>query len=296
MTDFSAMLEVVSVPKKLMLLGRSSPGPPHRPVEWSFPLILPSPSRQALLGKRGVFSSLEDSAYLQLIIFPVELNIVQIRHLVTACVHILCTYTWECSSLISLVPFWLESIAARARWLLKRSCFWDNNKLQAARGISWEYIVSSWSRSFTVRVSESGSKWKDHSMPSLETKKIMLLYCRLKVYKMRMQKIFWLTVSTNGYSIRSSHKKYDCCLFWQKLGCVWLWLADNFPQKRRWLFFFVVATRLFCKTMSTISTKKTFVDFCSVNGILSTWEQVLQFLQSWKLEYLIVERSTYFSF
>ena len=45
-------------------------------------------------------------------------------------------------------------------------------------------------------------------------------------------------------------------LFWFTFGCSWLWLAKNFLQKRRWFFLFVVAYTLFCKTMSTVTTKQ----------------------------------------
>ena len=38
--------------------------------------------------------------------------------------------------------------------------------------------------------------------------------------------------------------------------CGWLWLAEKFLQKRRWFSFFVVTTRLSCKTMCTITAKQ----------------------------------------
>ena len=58
------------------------------------------------------------------------------------------------SSHISIVPSWLAVIATRASCLFKKSCLWDNNKLQAARRSSWEHIIFSWTRSFTVSVTE----------------------------------------------------------------------------------------------------------------------------------------------
>ena len=70
------------------------------------------------------------------------------------------------------------------------------NKLHDARGNFWEYIVFFWTRSFTVRVTESDPKSRDRSKPSLETESIMLLYCRLKVYEVRMEMNVWFTVST----------------------------------------------------------------------------------------------------
>ena len=44
--------------------------------------------------------------------------------------------------------------------------------------------------------------------------------------------------------------------FWIRFGCAWFWLAERFLQKWRWLFFFIVATRLSCKTMCTITAKQ----------------------------------------
>ena len=103
-------------------------------------------------------------------------------------VSISCAPTLESnSSFISIVPSWLGVIGTRARWLFKESCLGDSKKLQAARGTSWEFTVISWTRSLTVTETESGTKSRDSSIRSLETEKTMLLYCRLKVYKMRMQ-------------------------------------------------------------------------------------------------------------
>ena len=45
--------------------------------------------------KRSINTLSKDSVYIQLILFAVDSAIVQIRRLITACVHILCTYTWE---------------------------------------------------------------------------------------------------------------------------------------------------------------------------------------------------------
>ena len=77
--------------------------------------------------------------------------------------------------LIWCVLCWLGITGTRARWLFKNYCLWDNNKLQDARGSSWELIVLSWTRFFKVRVTKSGPKSRDHSISSFETEKIMLL-------------------------------------------------------------------------------------------------------------------------
>ena len=51
--NISAKQEVMSVSQRLVLLKGSSACSPHRRVKWSFLLILPSPTHQALLGRRG---------------------------------------------------------------------------------------------------------------------------------------------------------------------------------------------------------------------------------------------------
>ena len=73
------------------------------------------------------------------------------------------------SSRISIIPCWMGLIGARTSGLLQKICLWDNNKLQAGRVFSWELIVISWTRSFTVRITEYDSKSRDHSKFSLET-------------------------------------------------------------------------------------------------------------------------------
>ena len=67
--------------------------------------------------------------------------------------------------------------------------------------------------------------------------------------------IFWLTASAKGESIQLCRNWNVFCLLWYNLGCAWLWLAEEFLQKW-WMLFLVVATRLSCKTMCTITTKQ----------------------------------------
>ena len=45
--------------------------------------------------KGGINTQPKNGVYIQLVIFPVEFEIVQIRHLIAAGVHILCTYSWR---------------------------------------------------------------------------------------------------------------------------------------------------------------------------------------------------------
>ena len=44
--------------------------------------------------------------------------------------------------------------------------------------------------------------------------------------------------------------------FWFRIRCAWLLLAEKFRQKWRWFFFFVVETRLSCKTMCAMTAKQ----------------------------------------
>ena len=127
-----------------------------------------------------------------------------------------------------LILCWLGVIGTRAKRLFRKSCFCDNYIFQAARRISWKFIVNSCTRSFRVRVTESGPKPRDHSIPLLETEKIMLLHCRLKVIKLGMELIFRSTISINGELTLFCHKKKKFCLYWCRLGCGWLWLAKIF--------------------------------------------------------------------
>ena len=66
--------------------------------------------------------------------------------------------------------------------------------------------------------------------------------------------------SVNENLTRLCHTRNDFNSFRQTFVCDWMWLAE----KR--LFFMVVATRLFCKAMSTISTKQ-----CPSQLILPKW-------------------------
>ena len=68
------------------------------------------------------------------------------------------------------------------------------------------------------------------------------------IWKLKM----WLKWSTKRKRIRLFHIWTLFSLFW----CGWLWLAEKFLQKWRWFFFFVVATRLFCKAMCSITAKQ----------------------------------------
>ena len=163
-----------------------------------------------------------------------EFNITQIRHTIPAYlvqVHILCTHKWHTKSL----PGWgLLELALYG--CSKSLIFWDNNKHQGSWGNFWDIIGISWTRSFAVRVTESGPIWRDHSIPLLQNK-IMLLYCRLEMYRMRMQMNFWLLVSTNGESTRLCHNWIFFCFFGLRFWCAWL-RFEEISSKMELVFLF----------------------------------------------------------
>ena len=63
---------------------------------------------------------------------------------------------------------------------------------------------------FTVRITKSGPKSRENSIALLETEKVILLKCRLKVYKMKLEMRFRVAVATIGKSTRLCSK---CILF-----------------------------------------------------------------------------------
>ena len=89
--------------------------------------------------------------------------------------------------------------------------------------------------------------------------------CRLKLNKMNWKLNMLPKSSTNRKRIRLFHIWTQFNLFWCRFGFPWNWLAERFLQKRRW-FFFVVATRVFCKTMCTVTTKQHKCPFLVLKG------------------------------
>ena len=95
--DFWAMhgVELVSQRLVLLLLEESSPCLPLRRAEWGSLLNLQVVKR--CWWKGSINARSRRSVYMQLIIFPVDFNIVQIsRLLIPSCVQtFLCTYAWK---------------------------------------------------------------------------------------------------------------------------------------------------------------------------------------------------------
>ena len=100
----------------------------------------------------------------------------------------------------------------------------------------------------------STSKSGVDRMPSI-AKKILW-----KKYKKHLLSSFQDTKSTqttgSAFAARIKHFWTRFFLFWFKVGCAWLWLAEKFLQKWRWFFFFKIATPLSGKAMCSITVKQ----------------------------------------
>ena len=134
-----------------LLLEEIFPCLPLRRAEWGFLLNFPSPGRQMLSVKREYQCPIWKQRLHSGDPFP---SIIQhspdqqktphtrLRPSVVAHLHLKCFVPHvKCSLLVGVT-------GTRARWLLMKCCFWDKSKLQAARGLSWELIVISWTGFF----------------------------------------------------------------------------------------------------------------------------------------------------
>ena len=122
-----------------------------------------------------MLSRSKDSLNIQLIIFPVEIYIVRIRHLLPACVHILRTYTSNFS-----VPHLMCSLLVESDWdssqmVIKKVLSVRQQPALSWQKKFWDFIVNSWTRFSTVRLVESGPNSGGHLIPLLETEKICCL-------------------------------------------------------------------------------------------------------------------------
>ena len=92
-----------------------------------------------------------------------------------------------------------------------------------APGSQWGFLWThchSLDNFFRVRVNESGPKSGENSIALLETKKVILLICRLKVYKKRPKMSFLLTVETNRKSTRLCQTCNVFCAFYGTSWCM----------------------------------------------------------------------------
>ena len=113
------------------------------------------------------------------------------------------------SSFNSCVPCWLRMIRFPPNWLLRKCCLWDISKIQAGIRSSWEHIVISWIRSFTVRVIESAPKSVHQFISLTEIEENILLKCGLKKFQRRLEKKLDHFAATNRSSTGSCHKRKD---------------------------------------------------------------------------------------
>ena len=136
-------------------------------------------------------------------------------------------------SFISCVPRWLAVIGIQAQLLFKKSCLWEKNKLQAASEVSCEPIVIPWTICFTVRVTESGPKSGKNSIVLLETEKVILLDCRLKVYKMRQKMICRVNVAAIRKSTQLCRKCTVFLPFWAPADVGLIVISGFFSPKKQ---------------------------------------------------------------
>ena len=138
MDEFSAMQGFVLVSQRLVLLEDESP--PYLPLRMEFSADPPPISKSSnAVGEKGVSIPGLKTAFTASWSIS-QWNSTSSRSVETwyPLVSKPCAPTPEStSSLISSVPCWLRETGTRARWLFKNRCLWDNNKLQAARGIFW---------------------------------------------------------------------------------------------------------------------------------------------------------------
>ena len=92
-----------------------------------------------------------------------------------------------------------------------------------------------------------------------------------------MEKVFLLTVSTNGMSIQLSPKWNEVCFFDHRFGCDWLWLAE---KTFNWNWRFSISwSRLvfFTKQHVPSPPNNIIVGLWSLEGIVETSWHVLPF-------------------
>ena len=141
--------------------------------------------------KGSIYAWSENCMHVQARFFLLKLDIFQIGHLILTCFHVPCTCTRKHFIPSPLcLPGWGSSSS-------RQMVVWKFLSLrkQQALGCRKKFLRTSchcWDAIFTVRVTESGPKSRDHLIPSLEAEKVMLLYCWLEMYTMRKEMKFFI--------------------------------------------------------------------------------------------------------
>ena len=131
-----------------------------------------------------------------------------------------CAPTLKSTSLhIFIVHSWLGVTRTHPRWFFKNFVFETTASSKLPEEFLADFLFILGRDVFTVSVTDSRPKSRDHSILLFETEKLMLLYCRLEMYKVRTEMSFWLTVSNNGESARKYNKCNHFCLFCRRFGC-----------------------------------------------------------------------------
>ena len=98
----------------------------------------------------------------------------------------------------------------------------------------------------------------------------------------------------NGYVFSFFWTRFN--LFWFRFGCAWLRLAEEFLRKRRWFLFFVVPTRLSCKTMCTVVAKERNCRFLVLKGKIQNVTAGFALFTVVETSRFLVEFQTHFRF
>ena len=82
---------------------------------------------------------------------------------------------------VSCNPYWLGVSWMRANWKANIFCLLPISKFQAAEGNSWELNVNFWTILSTFSITKRRLKSKIDRIPSMETTKVTLFNCRVKL-------------------------------------------------------------------------------------------------------------------
>ena len=128
-------------------------------------------------GKESVFAWWKHCIHLQVRILPVKLNVVQFRHVLPACVNLLCADTWEYFVSLLHISLMFGSFL-NPRWMIVQNVF-TRQQFPSWQKITYGLVAYFLTSSFTVTKTEEGSKPGAHRLPLTETEKIKTLESRL---------------------------------------------------------------------------------------------------------------------
>ena len=105
-------------------------------------------------------------------------------------------------SFISCVPCWLGVIGIQAQLLFKKSCLWEKKQASGCQwGFLWTYCHSLDKFFYSQNNSSWSNVWRKLNSIVFD-RESHLDYFRLKVWKLRLEMSFRITVETNEKSTR----------------------------------------------------------------------------------------------